>query len=625
MAEAARRTILLVEDEAIIAMAEAGMLKKNGYAVCLAYSGSTAVETVERDEAIDLVLMDLDLGSGMDGAEAAERILSEKNLPVLFLSSHTEPEVVERTERIASYGYVVKNSGDKVLLASIKMAFKLFEARVKYQAKAAELESANAKLEAANARLERALAERDKIEKALGASEAELRSLFDAVPACIGMLEDRVFRKVNAVMLKTFGYSEEEMLGRTTRMLYCDDAEYERVGRDLYEALRGERNSTIETRLRRKDGTVLDILVGASPMDPAPSGPKSRIASVLFDLTEKRRAQDSLRAKERLLAELFRACPESVALSSLDDGRFIEVNEATSRVFGYPREEVIGRSVEELGLWCDPSERAYVVDRLKREGSLRDFEAKLRRKDGAVIDALMSMMRIEVEGRPCLLGFVTDISGRKRTEAELGESLLEKETLLHELQHRIKNGLAMIASIIDLEADRSDGEEMVRVLDNLKGRIDSMSALYDLFSKSDFSGCVDLRDYLNATVDSLVEACSGGDGRIRAERLIEAIRINVKDALSWGLIVNELVTNAFKYAFRPGDRGSIRVKLSKSEDWIELVVSDDGAGLPEGFDLEHSGGLGLDIVRMMAAQLKGRLEIDRSRGTAFIVRVPREA
>lgn len=171
MGEAAQRTILLVEDEAIIAMAEAGMLKKNGYVVQTAYSGSTAVEAVRSDGVIDLVLMDLDLGSGIDGAEAAELILLAKNLPVLFLSSHTEPEVVERTERIASYGYVVKNSGETVLLASIKMAFRLFEARIKYQAKAAELEAANA---AQRATIE----SRERIEKALREREAEFPRSF---------------------------------------------------------------------------------------------------------------------------------------------------------------------------------------------------------------------------------------------------------------------------------------------------------------------------------------------------------------------------------------------------------------------------------------------------------------
>ncbi len=122
------KTILLVEDEALIAIAEAKMLTNHGFDVITAYNAQKAIETV-REKAVDLILMDIDLGVGkMDGTEAAEIILKDKDIPVVFLSSHTEREVVEKTEGITSYGYIVKNSGETVLLASIKMAFRLFEA-----------------------------------------------------------------------------------------------------------------------------------------------------------------------------------------------------------------------------------------------------------------------------------------------------------------------------------------------------------------------------------------------------------------------------------------------------------------------------------------------------------------
>ncbi|MFW6380804.1 MAG: response regulator [Spirochaetota bacterium] len=122
------RKILLVEDEAIIALSEAQMLERHGYAVVIVHSGQAAVEAMDTQPEISLVLMDIDLGRGMDGTEAAESILERHDLPIVFLSSHTESEVVEKTEGITSYGYIVKNSGETVLLASIRMAFRLYEA-----------------------------------------------------------------------------------------------------------------------------------------------------------------------------------------------------------------------------------------------------------------------------------------------------------------------------------------------------------------------------------------------------------------------------------------------------------------------------------------------------------------
>ncbi len=124
-----KRTILVVEDEALLALAERRALESFGYAVLTVPDGEKAVETALGNPDVDLVLMDIDLGRGMDGTEAARRILERRDIPVVFLSSHTEPDIVDRTERITSYGYVVKNSGLTVLNAPIRMAFRLFETR----------------------------------------------------------------------------------------------------------------------------------------------------------------------------------------------------------------------------------------------------------------------------------------------------------------------------------------------------------------------------------------------------------------------------------------------------------------------------------------------------------------
>ncbi|MCU0849557.1 MAG: PAS domain-containing protein, partial [Spirochaetes bacterium] len=124
-----RKTILLVDDEALIAMSEKADLEKYGYDVVIELSGEKAIETAKENNGIDLILMDIDLGGGIDGTVAAEEILKERDIPVVFFSSHTQPEIVEKTEKITSYGYVVKDSGITVLDASIKMAFRLFESR----------------------------------------------------------------------------------------------------------------------------------------------------------------------------------------------------------------------------------------------------------------------------------------------------------------------------------------------------------------------------------------------------------------------------------------------------------------------------------------------------------------
>ena len=122
------KIILLVEDEAVIAMAEKRALQKHGFQVLTAPSGEKAIEMAGQAERVDLILMDINLGRGMDGTEAAEIILRERDIPVIFLSNYTQREVVEKTNKVTSYGYVVKDSGEAVLITSIDIEFRLHEA-----------------------------------------------------------------------------------------------------------------------------------------------------------------------------------------------------------------------------------------------------------------------------------------------------------------------------------------------------------------------------------------------------------------------------------------------------------------------------------------------------------------
>jgi PAS domain S-box-containing protein len=461
--------------------------------------------------------------------------------------------------------------------------------------------------------------------ESLKKSEADFRSLFDAVPAGVVLLSYRKFIKVNADMCSTFGYSESELIGKNTRILYCDDEEYERVGRELYGALLISRRSLIETKLRRKDGVVLDILIGSSATDPRSPEPMASVSCVIVNITESRRAQNALREKERLMAELFRACPECITLTTLDEGRFIEVNEAVNRLFGYSSDELIGRSIGELGIWDSIDERSVVVERLRRGELVRNYETKLRRKDGTKIDALLSLTTAEMYGRRHIISFATDISGRKRIENELASSVREKENLLRELQHRIKNNLAMIAGIAALEMEQAPDERTRSTLGDLKDRIQSLASLYDLLLRSGRTGQVDLGEYLKAIVELLSGTYADAESGLCIEQRIESMPVDMRQAVPWGLIVNELVTNALKHAFPSGGPGRIIIELHRSENKIELRVSDDGAGFPARAESSESEGLGLGIVHMMTAQLKGEIERSGGPGTTFVIRAPASA
>ena len=241
----ADKTILLVEDEALIAMSEASILAKYGFEVVTAYNAKKAIETAEK-QTFDLILMDIDLGRGkMDGTAAAQAILNKQDIPVVFLSSHTEPEVVEKTEGITSYGYIVKNSGETVLLASIKMAFRLHDAHMELKNQKENLREALIKQEQTEEELERYF-------------ESSLDLL------CIANTEG-VFIRLNPEWEKVLGYPVSELEGRSLMDFVHEDdkaATLDAVGRleDQEEVL------SFVNRYRCKDGSYRWIEWRSKPM-----------------------------------------------------------------------------------------------------------------------------------------------------------------------------------------------------------------------------------------------------------------------------------------------------------------------------------------------------------------------
>jgi len=226
MNDVKQKTILLVEDEAIIAMLETQQLKKEGYKVIHVATGEKAVEIVcVKKECVDLILMDIDLGEGMDGTDAAQEILREKNIPVLFVSSHIEKEIVEKTEKITSYGYVVKNSSFTVLDASIKMAFKLFDAK-----------------------------------QALQNQVFEINDLYNNAPCGYHSLgPDGKILCINDTELKWLGYLRDEVVGKKiTDLLTAEGMKVYNENFDFFKKA-GYINN-LEISYYRKDGSVLPAL-----------------------------------------------------------------------------------------------------------------------------------------------------------------------------------------------------------------------------------------------------------------------------------------------------------------------------------------------------------------------------
>ncbi|HEY9647453.1 MAG TPA: histidine kinase dimerization/phosphoacceptor domain -containing protein, partial [Chroococcidiopsis sp.] len=215
-----------------------------------------------------------------------------------------------------------------------------------------------------------------------------------------------------------------------------------------------------------------------------------------------------------------------------------------------------------------------------------------------------------------------EVSDRSRAEDQLRQSLAEREVLLKEIHHRVKNNLQIISGLLQLQAQSVNDPEIIHTLKESQYRIESMSLIHKkLYASSDF-GEIDLADYIPSLASNLLSSYQITPDRITLQMEIVPVLLNIDQAIPCGLIVNELVSNALKYAF-PGDRtGQIQIHLSNSANGqIELTIKDNGIGLPETVDWEYAQSLGLSLVHDLAVeQLEGSLSVERSNGTTFKIR-----
>ena len=285
------------------------------------------------------------------------------------------------------------------------------------------------------------ITERKAAEEALRASDERLRSIFSAAPVGIGVAVNRVFTEVNEKFCKMLGYTRDELIGQSGRMVYPTDKDYEYVGTEKYHELTTKGTSTMEMRIRHKDGTVLNALLSVSALDP--NDLSRGVTFTALDITERKRTEEAIQESEERFNKAFHASPNMMAVLTLEEGRFIDVNAEHSRITGYERREVIGKNTLELNLWINPEQRREFYRIINTDGRLKDYEILMRTKTGEIRTLLFSAEKIMLRGINCLVVSALDITERKEAEERINH--------LNLTLHSIRN----VSQLITREKDRS--------------------------------------------------------------------------------------------------------------------------------------------------------------------------
>ncbi|MBN1939915.1 MAG: PAS domain S-box protein [Candidatus Aminicenantes bacterium] len=461
------------------------------------------------------------------------------------------------------------------------------------------------------------IVDRIEAEEALRRSEAKFRSVFEAVNVGKSLTLFTGEVVPNAAMGQMLGYPLEE-LSRKKWQEVTPAAEIEEIERKIRPLMEGKQDSTrLEKRYIRKDGTTFWADVSVAVMRDDQGKPVHFITTVI-DINQRKVAETRLKALSHRQTAILAAVPDIIM--EVDRNKvYTWANAAGLEFFG---RDVIGREASE---YFEGEQTTYESVQPLFNGleEVIYIESRQRRRDGQK-RLLAWWCRVLKDSQGQVLGALStarDITEQKAVEEKIRQSLKEREVMLREIHHRVKNNIQIVSSLLRLQSRRLDDEKAKSALADSQNRIRSMALIHEkLYQTGDFAQ-IEMGDYFDSMAVHLLSAYREAAGRVNIQVESRDILLDINRAIPVGLIVNELVTNAVKHAF-PGDRdGRILIRLERAEDGkFELAVKDDGIGLPESVLSDGTASFGLEIVRDLTQQIDGSLETRNNGGTEIRIR-----
>jgi PAS domain S-box-containing protein len=340
------------------------------------------------------------------------------------------------------------------------------------------------------------------------------------------------------------------------------------------------------------------------------------------DITEQKRVEEAIRVSEERYRSLFENMIGGFAFCKMfyDEGRpydfqYLQINQAFEKITGL--KDVIGKNVTELipDIQESNPELFEIYGRVAKTGKIERFETYMPALDVWLLISVYS------PAKEFFIAIFEDITESKIAEQTIRASLKEKEVLLRELYHRTKNNMQVISSLIGLKSASIKDPAMINILHEMRNRIQTIALVHQKLYQSQNLSRVDLEEYITDLVHLLANSYLAEFSNVTFTLNLENVNVLIDTAVPLGLIINELISNSFKHAF-PGNRaGNICVQLRKLEqETIELIISDNGVGVPEGFDFMNNNTLGMQLFNTIAVdQLMGDIKIDSNNGLTFTI------
>jgi PAS domain S-box-containing protein len=449
----------------------------------------------------------------------------------------------------------------------------------------------------------------------------------------------------NQAAQNLLGYSEKDLRGKNLENIFTDPGVANNV---MNEVILKRKAMNCDCALKARNGKSIGVLLSCSLIhhDDKLSG----VVCVARDVREQVQAREEIEKSEARYRDLVEKAGIAILVDDRD-GFFKYFNKRFADLFGYSVKEMEKQAIQTL---VHPEDVGWVMNyhnsRFKGEKVPHRYEFRGIRKDGAVLHLEIDVTVLRERGRVVgTRSYIWDISERKKIDDQLRKArseletrvqertedlvranealqtaLAEKEVLLREIHHRVKNNLQVISSILNLQSRHAEDNHTRAVLEESRSRIQSMTMVYEQLYQAEDLSRIDFRKYVRNLIEALHASHHATHEAITLNNDIDDFQLDIGTAIPCGLIISELVLNALKHAFPNNVQGRIDVAFRAGKNMqCTLMVRDNGVGLPEDLDLDSASTLGLQLVRALVEQLEGNIQMVRDNGTAFIIEFKR--
>ncbi|MBZ2164633.1 PAS domain S-box protein [Methanobacterium spitsbergense] len=469
--------------------------------------------------------------------------------------------------------------------------------------------------------------ERKKSFKALRESEEKFKSLVDNAADILLVHDfDGKLVEVNKRASESLGYSQEELL-QMNIMDIEQDTDLKSAQEHVLPKIKPNEPFSLLGHFRRKNGSIFPVEVRFAIVDIQG---QRLFMGLARDITAQLKLENSLKESEKRLFDIIDFLPDAT-LAIDNNGIVITWNKAIEDMTGFKALNMVGKGDYEYSKPFFGIRRQMLIDLVthSNENIEKHYDFVERRGE-----AIMAQTEAPLKGTNRILWgkavplhdgqgnikgaieVIRDITERIHAEKEIIESLKEKEVLLREIHHRVKNNMQIISSLLNLQIQNVEDEEAVNVLKESQGRVKSMAMIHEKLYQSPNFTDINVKDYIDKLIFDIFYSYGIKIGTIESVLDIEDINIGMETAIPLGLIVNELVTNSVKYAFPKGE-GIITIDLKSLQNKMELIITDNGIGLPKDIDIDNTNSLGLQLVKSLVNQIEGKIELDQTHGTEF--------